>query len=111
MNQEEKLLKIINHYGVNNQQRKLQEEVFELNEAIIRKEYLPNEKDVDEELFGVNMEIEKAKEDITEEIADVMVMLEQFRLYYDISVGNIKEVMKYKINRQIERIENENNNI
>lgn len=30
----EKLLKIINHYGVNNQQRKLAEEHFELQEAI-----------------------------------------------------------------------------
>ena len=35
---EEDLLKIIEHFGVNNQQRKLQEEVFELNEAIINYE-------------------------------------------------------------------------
>lgn len=32
---EEKLLKIINNYGVDNQQRKLAEEVFEFQEAVI----------------------------------------------------------------------------
>ena len=31
---EKDLLKIIEHFGINNQQRKLQEEVFELQEAI-----------------------------------------------------------------------------
>ena len=31
---DEQLLKIINHYGINNQQRKLEEEIFELQEAI-----------------------------------------------------------------------------
>jgi len=36
-----------------------------------------------------------------------MVMLKQFQLYYNISTKEIKEVMKYKIDRQIERIEYE----
>ena len=31
----ENLWKIIEHYGINNQQRKLEEEVFELQEAIM----------------------------------------------------------------------------
>lgn len=95
----DKLLKIINHYGVNNQQRKFQEEVFELNEAILEYKYDENKiyPEVDECLKG----------HIAEEIADVMVMLEQFRLYYGIPVGNIKEVMEYKVKRQIERIKNE----
>lgn len=100
----EKLLKIINTYGVMHQLKYFQSEVFELNEAIIRKEYLPNEKDVDPEIFAMNMEIEQAKEHVTEEIADVMVMLNQFMLYYNISNGEVLDVMQYKINRQLERI-------
>lgn len=106
----EDVLKIINHYGVMPQLKYFQSEVFELNEAIIRKEYLPNEKDVDAELFAINMEIEQAKEHIAEEIADVMVMLEQFKLYYDISSEEITEIFWSKVNRQLERIRNEEEN-
>ena len=104
----EDVLKIIKHYGIMPQLKYFQSEVFELNEAIIRKEYLPNEKDVDGELFAINLEIEQAKEHITEEIADVMVMLKQFQMYYGISRDEIRDIMKYKIERQLERIENEN---
>ena len=96
----EDLLKIIKHYGVNHQQRKLQEEVFELNEAIIQAEEFHR--------FNERYNIFN-KQNIKEEIADVLVMLEQFRLYYGIPVGNIKEVMEYKVKRQIERIKNESN--
>ena len=88
---EDKLLKIINHYGVNHQQRKLQEEVFELNEAIIRAEnkYEPIQ-DIDH---------------IAEEIADVEVMLLQFKEYYHIDGNDILKIMNEKIDRQLERME------
>ena len=36
-----------------------------------------------------------------------MVMLEQFRLYYDISLNEVKNIGKQKIKRQLERIKNE----
>ena len=39
---EKDLLKIIEHFGVNNQQRKLQEEVFELQEIILDYEFSKN---------------------------------------------------------------------
>lgn len=104
MSEEDKILKIISHYGINNQQRKLQEEVFELQEIIrdyeFSKDNFPKQHKICEERFLKH---------IAEELADVMVMLEQFRLYYGIPVGNIKEVMEYKVKRQIERIENESN--
>ena len=45
------------------------------------------------------------EEHIKEEIADVMVMLKQFQLYYNIPTEEIKKVMKNKIDRQIKRIE------
>lgn len=79
-------LKIISHYGYNNQLRKLNEECFELEEALILSE----------------------KESITEEVADVMVMLYQFIEFYGITNDEIKKIMKQKINRQLKRMEKEN---
>ena len=85
----DKNLKIIKHYGFKNQQKKLQEEVFELQEAISLQKY------------G-----EDTIEHITEEIADVFVLLDQFVAYYDINPEEIKKIFEYKINRQIGRIKN-----
>lgn len=84
----EDLLKIINHYGINNQQRKLEEEVFELQEAIIKYENNCN----------------LTRENIKEEIADVSVLLQQISEYYDISFEDIYPIMKNKINRTMERM-------
>jgi NTP pyrophosphatase (non-canonical NTP hydrolase) len=109
----EKLRKIINHYGIDKQLKYLQSEIFELNEAIIKKRNtgvmerialeinkavspLPNIKNVD-----------YSEEHIKEEIADVMVMLKQFQLYYDIPTEDIKAIMRSKVDRQLERIEYE----
>ena len=95
-----KLLKIINHYGVNNQQRKLAEEVFELQEAIINYELKAS---VEYEIPLT--EIIGSKEHIAEEMADCMVLLSQFKEHYGISEKELQEVAKYKINRQLERIQ------
>ena len=62
----EDLLKIIEHFGINNQQRKLQEEMFELQEAILKYE---NAKVI----FGKNSTLEV--EHIIEEIADCLILL------------------------------------
>ena len=91
----EDILKIINHYGFRNQLKKLNEECYELIEAVI--DYMDD---------GARCTL---KEHIAEEIADCMVLLEQFRLYYDIPTEKIRKVMEYKVKRQIERIENESN--
>lgn len=45
------------------------------------------------------------KEEIKSEIADVTIMLEQLKIYYEISQEELDEEMKYKIERQIKRIE------
>ena len=98
----ENLLQIINHYGVLPQLKHFNSEVFELNEAIIRKEI--------EYQFcetTVKMDRENLKH-IAEEIADCMVMIHQFQLYYGIENKQIEETMKFKIDRQLERINKEN---
>lgn len=99
---EEELLQIINHYGVNNQQRKLEEEVFELQEAITIYE-LKNSVQYEIPLT----ELIATKEHFTEECADVIVMLLQFMLYYDIDTDELNKMIDQKIKRQLERIKNE----
>ena len=98
----EDLLKIINHYGVMPQLKYFQSEVFELNEAITKYEAIE-----DWSSEGYFIDVVPNKEHITEEIADVMVMLKQFQLYYGIDSEEIKSTMIFKINRQLERMEEE----
>ena len=99
---EEKLLKIIKNYGVLSQLKYFQSEVFELNEAIITHEL---KKSVEYEIPLT--ELIGTKEHIIEEIADVCVMLHQFKEYYDIKPFEIYKVMEQKIDRQLKRIEEE----
>lgn len=107
----EKLRKIVNHYGLNTQLKYFQSEIFELNEAIIRRgEQARNPVDIISNfcqrfLYGTSSVDEN--EHIKEEIADVMVMLKQFQLYFNISSDEIKEVMRNKVARQVERISKE----
>ena len=79
---ENKLLTIFNTYGKSHQVSKLLEEVGEFIETVINGD----------------------KENMVQEMADCMVMLKQFQYYYGITDEEIEEVMKYKIDRQLERI-------
>ena len=97
----EDLLKIINNYGISNQLKKLSEETFELQEAIIDAEY-------NRYVGVIRKPGEKAIEHIEEEFADCCVVLEQFKAYYELNNDRIIEIMKQKINRQLDRIEKEN---
>ena len=96
---EEKLLKIINHYGIMSQLKYIHSEYFELTEAIMRYRddfYYMQEENI----------LEHDKEHIAEEIADIMVMLKQFQYYYGIEDKQIEDIMNFKIDRQLERIKN-----
>ena len=97
------LLKIISFYGVLPQLKHFNSEVFELNEAIINAE--------NNRLIGISRKpSELAIEHIAEEIADCMVMIHQFIEYYKIDNNDISNIMQRKIDRQLERIENEKDN-
>lgn len=80
-------LKIINHFGVNNQQRKLQEEVFELQEAITKYEN------------GIGH-----KEEIEEELVDVWLILRQFKVFYRLSPLNALLMNRKKCKRTLNRM-------
>ena len=78
----EKLKKIYNHFGEEAQTHKLIEEAGELAEAVR----------------------EGDKKHITEEIADVLVLVDQITVEHDIQVVNIFKVFEQKADRTIERI-------
>lgn len=95
----EDLLKIVNHYGIDKQLKYIHTEYFELDEAILDCEYNGC-------YFGE--EYDRAYENhIAEEIADIMVMLKQFQYYYEITDKTIENIMKEKVQRQLERIDKE----
>ena len=97
----EDLLKIIYHYGTINQLKKLNEECYELIEAI--RDY-EEQKQACENIGCSEIHTDKCKEHIEEEFADLMVMLEQFKAYYNLDNDKIIEIMKFKIDRQLDRM-------
>lgn len=94
MTLEEKEKSIIEHYGLNPQLKYIQTEVFEMNEAIIRHE---------ENAYPSDM----CLENIIEEIADVQMMLNQFKVYFNIKEEELNKIMNFKADRQLKRIEQE----
>lgn len=97
-----KLLQIINHYGLMKQLKYIHSEYFELDEAILNEREISFNSEGD---IGDLLTLDKAKEHIAEEIADVMVMLKQFQYYYKIEDKQVEEIMEHKIDRQLERID------
>ena len=97
----EKLLKNINYFGVDTEKRKLTDECEELRDAITEYEFAKKS--------GYTYDLCSLREHIIEEFADVMVIMNQIKLYYDIPEKEIIPVMIEKLERQMERIENESN--
>ena len=85
---------IIKHYGMKNQLKKLHEEVYELTEAIL-------------DCYNSEIPEEVLKENVTEEMADCFVLLNQFLIRFDLDTNEIDKVMDSKIERQLRRIEKE----
>jgi len=104
---EKELLKIINHYGINNQLKYIHSEYFELDEAIINCNTFDEFAQADMHVYDNNRQY--YRKHIIEELADVMVMLKQFQYYYEIDDEDIETIMQQKIERQLKRIEVESN--
>lgn len=90
----ENLSKIINHYGVSNQLKHFNEEVFELTQAIVDYEWFFYERGIDD------------KNHITEEIGDCLNFIEQFIGYYKIDENKILMSRLIKIDRTLYEMEN-----
>lgn len=81
---------LIDHYGHESQKMMLLEEMAELQKEICK------------EFRG-----ELNKDAITEEVADVLIMLEQVQMMYDISETKLHKITNEKLHRQLRRIEDE----
>lgn len=79
--------KIFNHYGIVEQRKQLIQECAELIVALTKLD----------------------RENIIEEMADVQVMLDQFTISLAGVGKQINEIREQKVQRQLERIENEKN--
>lgn len=99
-NMDKDLLKIIECYGIKSQLKKLSEEIYEFQEAVIEREIHWN---YDTEI----QDIKPLEKHIAEEMTDIMVMLMQFKEYYHIDGNEIMKTMREKVDRQLGRIENE----
>ena len=86
---EDKVKEIAEHYGLKNQLRQLAEECSELS---VESSHSARK--------GTTVKI-------IEEIADVMIMIEQVVYLAKIDKCDIEDCINYKINRQLKRIEEE----
>ena len=80
---------IINHFGVNRQSRQAMEECGELIQAINKMLRYPND--------------EVKRIELIEEIADVLIMIVQLKIIFDIKQSEIKRMMNYKKSRLVQR--------
>ena len=86
------MAEIINYYGHEPQKMMLLEEMAELQKEICKDmRYDP----------AVNLKA------ITEEVADVLIMLEQIQMMYHISETRLHAITHEKLHRQLRRIEDE----
>lgn len=87
--QKSKCRKIAEHYGRKNQERQAVSELCELMYVLTRRQ----------EQRAVDW-----KNDLLDEMADCLVMIEQLRALYGISDDEVNDRVNFKLNRQIERI-------
>ena len=96
----EKQLAVIKHFGMDHQRRKLEEEVLELQEAIIEYSIVRNiyaiQKDESEK---ARKHLTKLRRHIVEEMADVNNLLGQFKLAFHITDEELNTVLTSKVNR------------
>lgn len=110
------LIKIINCYGIKKQLKGFQEEIFNLNDAIIRYQE-SNRNPIDLIIntlepmivhIGNRKPIDKL-EDIKKSIAGITINLKEIQYYYGISDDEIISMMKANIKEQMSQIRKESN--
>lgn len=84
------MAEIISYYGHESQKMMLLEEMSELQKEICK-----------------DMRYNPDLEAITEEVADVLIMLEQIQMMYRISETKLHAITNEKLHRQLRRIEDE----
>ena len=101
MTTEQKIQHIADHYGYEPQSRQLIEELSELIQAICKH----NRAFAGKRFSKLSKCPEK--DAITEEIADVEIMIAQIEHLLGVSAMKLDNMIEQKLDRQIERIKNE----
>lgn len=89
-----KAFKIAKHYGLKSQKRQALQEFNELCGVLLRRKDQINSK-------------AEYKNDLIDEIADCYIMLQQLITLYKLHPSKVSERISFKLNRQLERIANE----
>ena len=97
-------LDIINHFGYRNQMKKLNEETYELLEAIDNYEDASMEFNDNEDYYSEE-EMKIFRNHIVEEMGDVLILLTEFIGRYDIEKYELDKWMDYKLERTLDRID------
>lgn len=84
----EKLKKITSHFGIETQLMKFMEEIGEFINECYKRHY------VDPEAGSVE-----------DETADILVLLSQLLIYFNVDVDKVQKIYDEKLNRTIERID------
>ena len=87
--QKSKCRRIAEHYGRKNQERQAISELCELQYVLTRR---------------LEQRHADWQNDLIDEMADCLVMIEQLRALYNIEDEELTERVNFKLNRQIERI-------
>lgn len=105
---EYKIREIARHYGYDAQSRQLIEEMAELTQAINK--YWRKDLECGKYIYnpwdGYMPDDSQEYWNLVEEIADVQIMLEQMKFFLA-AVHRVNNIIDKKLDRQIERIENE----
>lgn len=107
---DKRLIRIAKHYGYEAQSRQLIEEMAELTQAL-NKLWRAGHVHLNGSYEGYEQceSIEICRTDVIGEMADVKICLEQLAYFIDVAPEEIQQDMEIKINRQLERMEREEN--
>lgn len=98
---DEKALAIINNYGPLHQLRKLNEECYELCEAVTKYEYDYESSETSHRTVVSN------REHLVEELSDCYAILREIQKFYNVLDEEVGLNMNYKYDRQLGRMEQE----
>ena len=99
---EDKYLEIFNHFGVKNQMKKLNEESYELIEAVLNME---EQKQLAKVSENERYKLPKYKEELVGEVADVLALVEQIIQYFEIEEDELEDAKFIKLVRTLKRIQ------
>ena len=96
----EKQLAVIQHYGEAHQRRKLEEEVLELQEAIIEYSIMSKlYKRQKDESDKAKKHLANLRTNVVEELSDVTNLIGQFRLLFEMTDEEVNQVLIAKVDR------------